>query len=378
MKIASIVCTFPPYAGGIGNSALRINQLLEDKNEITTFTPATIKPWLRYGNGAFIPQLFWKLNKFDYIYLHYPFFGTAEVVWFFKLFFKRPKLIIHYHMDVNGLSPIARILSLPSKLIRRSLLNQADTIVTASLDYIKSSQIKDYYNGHPEKFREIPFGIDTKKFQPKLVNQVINNRTLAKAQEIVHYVNDKFIKRHRLNILFVGGLDSAHYFKGVEVLLNALFLSVNRNWSLKIIGNGNLRPHYEEIAKRLKIDKQVEFAGNLAESELIRSFQDADLFVLPSINSNEAFGLVLIEALACGVPVIASDLPGVRRVFENNKQGLLAEAGNINDLTKKLEFIFNNESVRKNMALAARRLAEQRYDLSKVKDRLESLFVPQK
>ena len=375
MKIASIVCTFPPYAGGIGNGALRINQLLEDKHEITTFTPATIKPWLRYGNGAFIPQLFWKLNKFDYIYLHYPFFGTAEVVWFFKLFFKRPKLIIHYHMDVNGLSPLARLLSLPSKLIRRSLLNQADTIVTASLDYIKESQIKDYYKDHPEKFREIPFGVDTKKFQPKLVNQVIENRILAKAQEIVHYVNDKFIKRHRLNILFVGGLDSAHYFKGVEVLLNSLFLSVNRNWSLKIIGNGNLRPHYEEIAERLKIDKQVEFAGNLDEPELIRSFQDADLFVLPSINGNEAFGLVLIEALACGVPVIASDLPGVRRVFENNKQGLLAEAGNINDLTKKLEFIFNNESLRKNMALAARRLAEQKYDLSKIKDRLESLFV---
>lgn len=375
MKIASIVCTFPPYAGGIGNSALRINQLLEDKHEITTFTPATIKPWLRYGNGSFIPQLFWKLNKFDYIYLHYPYFGTAEVVWFFKLFFKRPKLIIHYHMDVKGLSPLARLLSLPSKLIRQSLLNQADTIVTASFDYIKASQIKDYYKKHPEKFREIPFGIDIEKFQPRLVNQVIENRILAKAQEIVHFVNDKFIKRHRLNILFVGGLDSAHYFKGVEILLNALFFSTNRNWSLKIVGDGNLRPHYEELTQHLKIDKQVEFAGNLAEAELIRSFQDADLFVLPSINGNEAFGLVLIEALACGVPVIASNLPGVRKVFENNKQGLLVEAGNINDLTKKLEFIFNNEGLRKEMSLAARRLAEQKYDLNKIKDRLESLFI---
>ncbi len=375
MKIASIVCTFPPYAGGIGNSAFRINKLLEDKNEITLFTPATIKPWLRYGLGAFIPQLFWKLNKFDYIYLHYPFFGTAEVVWFFKLFFKRPKLIIHYHMDVDGLTPIARLLSLPSRLIRRSLLNQADTIIAASFDYIKESQIKNYYQINPEKFREIPFGVDTEKFQPKIVNQKINNQIIAKAQAIVHYVNDRFIKKHRLNILFVGGLDSAHYFKGVEILLNALFLSVNHNWRLKIVGDGNLRPHYEEIAKHLKIDNQVDFAGNVEEPELIRSFQEADLFVLPSINSNEAFGLVLIEALACGVPVIASDLPGVRRVFEDNKQGLLAEAGNVNDLTKKLELIFNDEKRRKNMASAARRLAEQKYDLKKIKDRLESLFV---
>ena len=375
MKIASIVCTFPPYAGGIGNSALRINQLLEGRHEITTFTPTTIKPWLHYGNGAFIPQLFWKLNKFDYIYLHYPFFGTAEVVWFFKLFFKRPKLIIHYHMDVRGLSPLARFLSLPSRLIRRSLLNQADTIVTASLDYIKASQIKNYYLSHQEKFREIPFGVDTKKFQPKLVNQIIDNQILAKAQEIVQYVNDKFIKRHRLNLLFVGGLDSAHYFKGVEILLNSLFLSVNRNWHLRIIGDGNLRPHYEELAQRLKINKQVEFVGNLDEPELIRSFQNSDLFVLPSINSNEAFGLVLIEALACGVPVIASNLPGVRQVFESHNQGLLVEAGSSEDLTKKLEFIFNNEKLRKIMAISARHLAEEKYDLEKIRRRLENLFT---
>lgn len=375
MKIASIVCTFPPYAGGIGNSALRINQLLEGRHEITTFTPTTIKPWLRHGNGAFIPQLFWKLNKFDYIYLHYPFFGTAEVVWFFKLFFKRPKLILHYHMDVRGLSPVARILSLPSRLIRQSLLNQAEIIVTASLDYIKASQIKNYYLSHQEKFREIPFGVDTKKFQPKLVNRVIDNQILAKAQEIVRYVNDKFIKRHRLNLLFVGGLDSAHYFKGVEVLLNSLFLSVNRNWHLRIIGDGNLRPHYEELAQRLKIDKQVEFVGNLDEPELIRSFQNSDLFILPSINSNEAFGLVLIEALACGVPVIASDLPGVRQVFASHNQGLLVEAGSSKDLTKKLEFIFNNEKLRKVMAISARHLAEEKYDLEKIRSRLENLFT---
>ncbi len=374
MKIASIVCTFPPYAGGIGNSAFRINKLLEDKHEITVFTPATIKPWLHYGLGAFIPQLFWKLNKFDYIYLHYPFFGTAEVVWFFKLFFKRPKLIIHYHMDVDGLSPLARLLSWPNYLIRRSLLNQADTIITASFDYIKNSRIKNYYQAHPEKFKEIPFGVDTEKFRPKMADRAAND-LIAKAQAIVNYINDKFIKKRRLNILFVGGLDSAHYFKGVEILLNALFLSTNRNWNLKIVGDGNLRPHYEETAGHLKIDNQVEFAGNLPEPELIRAFQEADLFVLPSINRNEAFGLVLIEALACGVPVIASDLPGVRRVFENNKQGLVVEAGDIKDLTKKLEFIFNNENLRKEMAAAARRLAEQKYDLKKIKDRLESLFV---
>jgi len=374
MKIASIVCTFPPYAGGIGNSAYEINKLLEDQHEITTFTPATLKPWLHLGHGAFLPQLLWRLNKFDYIYLHYPFFGTAEVVWFFKLFFRRPKLIIHYHMDVRGLSPLARFLSLPSRLIRRSLLNQAETIVTASLDYIKSSQIKSYYETHKNKFQEIPFGIDLEKFQPKLLNRPLDNKIIARAQEIVHYINDKFIKRDRLNLLFVGGLDQAHYFKGIDVLLNSLVIVTNRNWRLKIAGEGNLRPHYEELSNRLNIKNQVEFTGKLNGAELVRAFQNADLFILPSINSNEAFGLVLIEALACGVPVIASNLPGVRRVFSDHEQGLLIEPGNPIDLKNKLEFIFNNEELRRVMALAARRLAEEKYDRNKMKTRLETLF----
>ncbi len=374
MKIASIVCAYPPYAGGIGNSAERINNLLADRNAITLFTPDNLKPWFRMGHGAFAPQLFFQLNKFDYIYLHYPFFGTAEVVWFFKLFFSRPKLIIQYHMDVRGLGFWGRVLSLPSRLIRNSLLNQAEKIICGSLDYVKTSQIKTYYESHQSKFQEIPFGIDIKKFQPKLINRQLENKTIARAQEIVHYINDKFIKRNRLNLLFVGGLDSAHYFKGVEVLLNSLVIVSHRNWHLKIVGEGNLRANYEELARNLKIDKQIEFTGKLNEAELIRTFQNADLFILPSINGNEAFGLVLIEALACGVPVIASNLPGVRQVFTDHREGLLIEPGSAADLKNKLEYIFNNEEMRRVMALAARRLAEEKYDNDKIKSRLEDLF----
>jgi len=374
MKIASIVCAYPPYAGGIGNSAQQINQLLGDKHEVTNFTPANMKPWLQLGHGAFAPQLFWKLNKFDYIYLHYPFFGTAELVWFFKLFFHKPKLIIHYHMDVKGLSPLAKFLSWPSLLVRNSLMKQAEIIVSASFDYIKTSQIKNYYMAHPEKFREIPFAVDTKKFQPKLLNRELDNKTFARAQEIVHYINDKFIKRNRVNLLFVGGLDQAHYFKGIEVLLNSLVITTNRNWRLKIVGDGNLRPKYEDLARHLKIEKQVEFAGKLNDADLVRALQNADVFILPSINGNEAFGIVLIEALACGVPVIASNLPGVRQVFSDQIQGLLAEPNNVNDLKQKLEVIMNDEKWRAKMALAARRLAEEKYSLGQMKNRLEELF----
>ena len=375
MKIAQVVCAFPPYAGGIGNSAYQIEQLLKDKHEIKSFTPNSLKPWLRYGHGAFLPQLLWRLSRFDYIYLHYPFFGTAEVVWFFKLFNPKTKLIIHYHMDVKNVSLTAKILSLPSRLIRRYLLNQAETIVSASLDYIKHSQIKDFYAAHPEKFQEIPFGVNLKKFQPKFINQNSGNKLIARAKEIVHYINDKFIKRERLNLLFVGALDKAHYFKGIDILLKALTETEPRHWQLNIVGEGGLRANYETLVTKLKLENQVRFTGKLNDAELVRAFQDADLFILPSINSNEAFGIVLIEALACGVPILASDLPGVRSVFTNQVEGLLFKTGDPTDLKNKLSFIFDNETKRKTMALAARHLAEKKYGLEKMAGGLEKLFA---
>lgn len=375
MKIAQVVCAFPPYAGGIGNSAYQIGQLLADKHEVTNFTPDNMKPWLRYGHGAFLPSLLWRLRRFDYIYLHYPFFGTAEVVWLFKLFNKKTKLIIHYHMDVKNLSALAKILSLPSRLIRSSLLNQAETIVTASLDYIENSQIKKDYQKYPEKFREIPFGIDLDKFQPKLINREQRNSLIARAKEIVHYINDKFIKRDRINLLFVGGLDKAHYFKGVSVLFNALLLLPTANWRLVVAGEGDLRFDYERLALKLKIADRIDFVGRLSEDEKVRAYQNAELLILPSINRNEAFGLVLIEAMACGVPVIASDLPGVRSVFRDQKEGLLVKPGDAEDLRDKLAFVFNNEDKRRIMAISARQRAEERYDVKKMKIELEKLFV---
>jgi len=374
MRIAQVVCVFPPYKGGISDSAQKIEALLSARHAVVTFAPSTVRPWLRYGHGAFLPQLLWRLKDFDYIYLHYPFFGTAEIVWLFKLFCRRPKLIIHYHMDVISRNWLTKILSWPDRLIRRSLLGMASEIVTASLGYIEESQIKDFYARHPEKFREIPFSVDLKRFQPKLINRDLKNPLLNRTKEIIHYVNDRFIKKDRLNLLFVGALDKAHYFKGIDVLLEALVILKPRRWRLEIVGGGDLRPVYEVMAKRLKLEKQIVFRGRLEGAELIRCFQNADLFILPSINSNEAFGIVLIEALACGVPVIASDLPGVRSVFTAGREGLLAKPNDSRDLADKLEFIFADEARRRKMAGAARQLAAVKYDLKLLEERLEKLF----
>ncbi len=130
MKIANLVCAWPPYAGGMGNSAKLIAQIIDKKHEVTNFYPDNMNGVLRRGHSSLSFKLLFKLRKFDYIYLHYPFFGTNEIVYLFKLFNKKTKLIIHYHMDVKNQGFTNKVLSIPSSIIRNSLFNKAKVIVS--------------------------------------------------------------------------------------------------------------------------------------------------------------------------------------------------------------------------------------------------------
>lgn len=386
MKIAQIVCTFPPYNGGIGASAKRFGDILATDYQVTTFTlqpkgfttiqesdVIRLKPLLRYGHGGLPFSLLSTLNKFDCIYLHYPFFGASELIWLFLLFNKKTKLVIHYHMDTGHLAWYLKILAWPSSLIKESLFKRADKIISASLDYLYNSQIADFAKNHPEKICEIPFGLDTDKFLPKMPEP--KNNIMAKAKDIINFVTKHFIKRGQVNLLFVGGLDSAHYFKGLDVLLQALSELKNNNWNLKIVGSGNLQSNYEANSLKLGLEKKVHFLGKLDDTTLIKTYQASDLFILPSINSHEAFGLVLMEAMACGVPVIASRLPGVRTVFRDGVDGLACNINDSHDLAAKIELLITDEKKRVAMGHSARSYAVSKYSWDAVADRFKKVFI---
>lgn len=365
MKIAQVVCVYPPYAGGIGTSALKLQKTLSTQHDSSVFTIRDkhgiaeddeknniirLKPFLKLGHGAILCSLLKRLKNFDVIYFHYPFFGTGITIWLFKIIHPKKKLIIHYHMDVHHKNVLFRILSWPEEIIKKSLFKKSEIIVSASLDYIKHSQIKNIYKKYPEKFREVPFSVDTNEFKPLEMDRKENI------------------------VLFVGGLDKAHYFKGVDILIKATSEIKNLDWQLRIAGDGELKNNLQALSQELSIENKVKFLGKLDKKGLIEHYQKAKVLVLPSINSNEAFGIVLIEAMACGTPVIASDLPGVRTVFENEKSGLLVEPKNIEDLKNKIELILQNEEKQKNMSQEAHRLALEKYAEEIINSKVLELF----
>ncbi len=364
MNILQLVCSYPPYKGGMGNVAFNFGQELSSrghnltvytafqnnkKNEIKPKELKYIKPIIRFGHAAFMPDIFFKLKNFDIVYLHFPYFGVDELIWLKKLLQpKLFKLVIQYHMDVPNLGIRQKILSLPHSLISKSLLKQADAIITASFDYLENSMISEFYRKNKNKFVEIPFGVDSETFFP--------------AESI------------KKEFIFVGGLDKPHYFKGLKNLLHAFKLISKQGDVLKIVGEGSLRLEYENFAKNIKPLGTVEFAGSLDNKDLSLALRQALALVLPSTAVNEAYGLVLLEAMASGTAVIASDLPGVRRVFRNGVDGFLVKPNDINDLAAAMSALKENPRRAMEMGLAGRELVLQRNSWRKNAIHLEKIF----
>lgn len=362
-NIAIITSTFPPYHGGMGKVAeLDANQLSGLGHRVTVFTPSRrtlggvrsaapyevieMNPLLRYGNAAFVPAAVAALRKFDVAMIHVPFFGAHEL---FALAAgsRRAKLIVNYHMDVVGGGPIVKLFSLPSRLLLPRLLRAADRVIVTSFDYARSSVIAPLVDADPSRFRELPPSVDVSRFSPGArADALLERYGLEQSDRIV---------------LFVGGLDRPHYFKGLRVLLTALASKELRTARLLIVGEGELQGEYERFAVSLGVRGRVVFAGGAPDAEMPDHFRLADVFAFPSIDRSEAFGIAALEALACGVPVVASDLFGVRTIVRNGETGYVALPGSVSGVTARLRDLLDDPDRHALAARTARQVAATEY-----------------
>lgn len=375
MKIAQVVCRFKPYKGGISNVAydyaLGMSKL---GHEVTIFTPlyndkdnevvfpefkvVRLKPKFKIGNAGYIPQLADLLEGFDIVNLHYPFFGGAEVV--YKVKKDHPdqfKLVINYQMDVLGKGWKKFVFRLHSRYLMPKIVKAADKVIVSSLDYAANSNIKEIYENQSEKFVAIPPGVDLRKFYPT-----------AKDTELLQKFN---IKPEEKVLLLVGGLDKAHYFKGLDFLIESYKGFELKNLKILIVGSGDCQSYYQKKVLNLGLIDRILFSGPVSDSNLPKYFNLADVTILPSIDRSEAFGIVLIESMACAKPVIAANLAGVRSVFENNLSGLSFEILNREDLARQVRKLFTDDVLRQKMGQAARERAIKLYDQEELIKTLE-------
>jgi len=377
MKIAHLVCTFPPYHGGIGNTCWHEAEGLSSEHQITILTPIYranqkihsehfkliyLRPWLKYGNAAWVPQIKKYLSSFDIIHLHWPFIGAAKAVLVWKMFHPKKKLIIQYQMDLVGQGIFKVIFSVYRWIFLPLMVKLADKIIVSTFDYAEYSQLKRFFKKHPDKFIAIPLGVEMNKFYPEPKNLDLMNKYGLSFDDNI--------------LLFVGGLNRAHYFKGLENLLRAVAVLAQEGLVIKllIVGQGELKDHYQKLSQLFGIKDRVIFADQVSDTDLPQYYNLADIFILPSVNQSESFGLVNLMAMACAKPIVVSDLPGVRTLVQNKINGFRAIPNDPEDLKEKIKFLINNKSLRQEWGRRNREIVESKYSWTVVNHQLKDLY----
>jgi phosphatidylinositol alpha-mannosyltransferase len=265
-------------------------------------------------------------ERFDLIHLHgvYP----PEIGFWALHFSKTVNCVTFYTAGFKSVSFLK-----PISYIFKSYLKK----IAGKIAITKNAQIwaEPFF---PGEYRIIPAGVDCERFSPD-VPPIIkkDNNSLA--------------------ILYLGRLDQR---KGVLVAING-FRKIKDKFptaKLLIVGKGPLEKTAKDLAKKLKLENDCHFFGYVKQKDLAGFYTSADVYIAPALGG-EAQGIVLLEAMACGRPVIASDIDGYKEVIEDGKTGLFFKHGNADDLADTVQSVLTNAELRKSLMLNARPAAEK-------------------
>ena len=191
---------------------------------------------------------------------------------------------------------------------------------SSAVEFLRSLGVK-------RRIEKLPNCLDTEKFRP----------------DIKTNLEEKLGLQDHRSILFVGRL---HKEKGVKYLVKAFRIIRDRYLDTKLIlaGNGPERKNLELQVTKLNLQNDVVFLNYFPYKKMPELYNVCDIFVLPSVV--EPFGMVLIEAMACGKPVIGSKVGGISDIIENGKNGFLIEPRNSYQLAEKIKILLSDEELR--------------------------------
>ena len=248
-------------------------------------------------------------SRADLVHLHLP---NPGAILAYLASGHRGRLVITYHSDVVRQKVLSRFFD----PILRCALNQADAIIVSTSNYVNSSYILPLYE---QKCRIIPFGIPVERFQRPNAAEVARLRKLY---------------GHRI-VLGVGRLV---YYKGFEYLIEAMKFVEGH---LVIVGRGPMHAALQQKAVSCGVGKRVTFATNV--DDVSPYYHAADVFALSSVARSEAFGIVQLEAMACGKPVVNTNLDtGVTSVSLDGVSGITVPPADPKALGNAITYFLEN------------------------------------
>ncbi len=363
MKVLQVSKLYPPVIGGVENHLYLLANELKDRVETKVLVANTrLKTEIKreknleiirvasFGRLFSLPlplsfPLWFKGMNSDILHFHLPFpLGVIS----YLLMRPKGKVVVTYHSDIIR-QRLFRIFYRPF-LMR--FLKRADCIITASPNLRDNSPVLKRFK---DKCEVIPFGIDLEEFR-------LTPEIAEKAQEIKGKYKGPLI-------LFAGRLVS---YKGLKYLIEAIKEVEAR---LLIIGKGPLEARLKRLAKRWGIENRIIWIGKVDKRDLVSFYHACDLLILPSISNNEAFGIVQLEAFACGKPVISTDLPtGISSVNLHQKTGLIVPPKDSKALAREINRLLKSPDLREKYGQYAKKRVEKEFTKELMTQRVLKLY----
>ena len=271
-------------------------------------------PVFAIGNAPLIPRLR-TIEGFDVVHIHYPFIFGSELTLLGRLARRRraQALLVHYKNRLVGHGLRGAMFEAYEHSVAPALIRAADRVCVLSPDHAASvSYLRRAGERDPAKLVEMPNGVDADAFSPGEDATGLRQRLAIPADAIV--------------AAFVATLDLAHHFKRLDVAIDGLAELGDEGVHIVVAGGGELLDGFRARASEAGLGERVHFLGEVAHQELPEVLRASDLFLLTT-EPPESFGIVLIEAMACGLPVIATDYPGVRAVVDEGVTDTLVPRG---------------------------------------------------
>lgn len=379
MRVLHIGKFFPPHPGGIERTCADLAAALSASG-VATAVLAHAEPRTHRGRSfrrgdvdvtlvachrqllyvPLSPGFPWRLEQMirrfrpDLLHLHVP--NTSAFSALLLRSARRLPWILHWHADVAADAQHAA-LRFAYRLYRpweQALLARARAVIATSAPYLNASTALAPWR---DKVRVIPLGIAP---AGAAGDATAGYETIPPAW-----------KDGALRVLAVGRLS---YYKGFDVLLDALAHVPQAG--LVLVGEGEGKAHLHARARECGIDARVSFAGHVDDDTLSALYANADVLCLPSIDRSEAFGLVLLEAMRAGVPVIASEIrgSGVSYVVRARETGMLVPPGDAEALASALRRMAEDGAARKRMGEAGAQRWRDEFTLQRAAERTLTLY----
>jgi len=177
--------------------------------------------------------------------------------------------------------------------------------------------------------------------------------------------------RNTLHLLCLGRIEKE---KGMHHAVRAMVEFNDENLKLDIVGSGPYLDELKVLIAKLELEEKVLCHGRVEDDELSKLFALADIYLMPTTRQ-EGLPLTILEAMANGLPVIASDIGGISQVIEDGEDGLLVKPGDVSELINAIRILKNDEEMRLGFSNAARKTIEDKYSKERMVDETLAVFA---